>query len=123
MAVLVRNVSKCQSVCGTRLLACGHEFAVADQAILFEGGNPRSVDPLNAIRAFLHDAAAAYGDIRVVQEFQRGSIPFRILKEIEVPDFARDLRSKRRCASNASPGSGPLRPFRRREYCFPPDKR
>ena len=38
-------------------LAGGHDLVAADGAILDLGGDPRGVDPLHAVRAFLHHPA------------------------------------------------------------------
>ena len=52
-------------------LAGGHDFAVADRAVLTFGGAARAADALNAIGAFLHHAARADRDLGIVLRLDR----------------------------------------------------
>src|SRR6478672_9429913 len=52
-------------------LAGSHHLALGDRTVLAFRRAARPADALDAIRAFLHDAARAHGDIRIVRSFNR----------------------------------------------------
>src|SRR5215471_5324497 len=62
-AVRIVQVAEHDRVGGTRLLAGGLELAVTHAALLFFGADLRAGDPLHTVRALLHHAAAAHGDV------------------------------------------------------------
>src|SRR5262245_16316847 len=55
--------------------AGGYDLAVADLPILALGVDARVVDPLHAVRALLHDAAAPDGDVGVAQRLEVRRVP------------------------------------------------
>src|SRR5437868_1012985 len=71
----------------TGLLACGLDFAVANAPVLLFRFDPRAVDSLHAVRAFLHHAAAADGDVGIPAKLQARCVPVLIEEEIEAADF------------------------------------
>src|SRR5258706_509327 len=73
----------------TGLRAGGDHFPVANAPSLLFAFDPGRADPLEAIRAFLHDAAPADGDIGVAHWFQaRGfTIQIPISEEIEAANL------------------------------------
>src|SRR3954471_1600274 len=72
-----------------RLLARRHHLAGADVAPLLARGDVGGADPLHAVRALLHHAAAADGDARVVLELPRARRPFGEVEPVEPPDLVR----------------------------------
>src|SRR5689334_23051127 len=70
LAVRVAQVPKHDRIGGACCLAGRQHFTVTYWAIFLLGLFSRLTDALNAVRAFLHYAAAADRDIRVPQEFQ-----------------------------------------------------
>src|SRR5688572_23869516 len=72
-------------------LARGLDFPVSDPPAIFFRFDARGADALHAIRAFFHDAAAAYGDVGVASDRQARRIPILVLNEIEAADFVRAI--------------------------------
>src|SRR5262249_24156619 len=50
---------------GTGRRARGHHLTVADPSALLLGVDARGIDPLHAVRALLHHAAASHGDVGI----------------------------------------------------------
>src|SRR5262249_24085326 len=72
-----------------RLLARRHDLAVPDRPRLPLRVVPRAVDPLDAVRALLHDAAAADRDLRVAAELLDLGREVLVEVEVEAPDLVR----------------------------------
>src|SRR5262245_36386786 len=81
----VVEVAENDRLSGTGRLASGEDVAVADSPVLVLCVDAGLVDPLHAIRAFLHDSTTADRHVRVVQQLKTGSRIIRKLKEIETP--------------------------------------
>ena len=69
----------------------GNDFAVADRAVFFFGVYANSVDALNAVGAFFHDAAIANRDVRVIEQFEAGCVVIGVLEEVKAPHFIRTV--------------------------------
>ena len=63
--IRIIEVAEPDRLCRTGRLARRHHLAVADGAILLFGGAAGAADALDAIGAFLHDAARAHRDVGI----------------------------------------------------------
>src|SRR6185369_10667550 len=72
-----------------RLLARGHDLAGADLPPLLARGDVGGADPLHAVRALLHHAAAADRDTGVVLEPERLGRALGEVEPVEPPDLVR----------------------------------
>src|SRR5829696_1923031 len=82
-AFRIVQVAEYDGVGRTRRGARGDDFPVLDPAVVPLGVLPRVVDPLHAVGALLHHAAAAHGDVRIAQRLQTWCFPVLIEQEIE----------------------------------------
>src|SRR5262245_13200968 len=82
-ALGIVDVAEHDRVGRTRLLTRGLDLAVPDLAILFFRFDLRGVDPLHAVGALLHDAAAAHGDVGVSSELEARCVPVLIEEIVE----------------------------------------
>src|SRR4029079_3037336 len=71
------------------LLASGEQLAVLDRASLDARGDALALDALHAVRALLHDAARADGDVRVHAQLARGRVVLDVVEEVEPPHLVR----------------------------------
>src|ERR1700678_1818029 len=69
-ALRIVDIAKRNRRCRASLLARGHNVAVAYLAVLLVGLNLRRLDPLQAVRAFLHHAARTHRHVRIAHELQ-----------------------------------------------------
>src|SRR5208337_3753648 len=86
-AIRIVGVAENNRFGGASRFASGHDFAVADGAILLFRFDAPVVDALDAVSALFHHAAAAHGDFGISQEFQLGRIPILEAQEIEAAHF------------------------------------
>src|SRR5262245_60699610 len=80
-------IAKLNCAGGTSCLASGDNFTICNMSILFLGRNPRGINALHTVSAFLHDSTHADCHIWILQEAQHGWIIMRIVEEIESPHF------------------------------------
>ena len=67
------------------LLAGGLQLTVEDDPPLDAGGDALALDALHAVRALLHDAARADGDVRVHPHLARGRVVRDVVEVVEAP--------------------------------------
>src|SRR5690348_12808232 len=79
-------VAEGDCLAGTSLLAGGHHLAVAKMAVVAVGIDHRCARALDAIGAFLHDAAAAHGHLGI-PGLARSRVRARVVEEIEAADL------------------------------------
>ena len=72
-------------------LARGLHFAVLNAAAVLLGFDARGADALHAIRALLHDAAAADRHIGIASDRQARRLPILVLEEVEPAHFVRTV--------------------------------
>src|SRR5206468_4314339 len=82
-AVGIVQVAEHNRVRRTRLLARGQDLAVANPPVLRLRPDAGGIDPLHAVGAFLHDTAAADGDVGVPRQLQAGRVPVLIEEVVE----------------------------------------
>src|SRR5579862_5275585 len=90
-ALGIVDVAEYNSLGGTSLSAGRRDFAIGNPAVLLLGLDFDNVDPLDAIGALLHHAAAADGDVGVAEAVQAGRAPIRIQQEVEAPYLVRAI--------------------------------
>src|SRR6185312_1170001 len=90
-AVRIVDVAEDDRVGRARLLARGLDLPVADSAIVLLRLDLRAVDPLHAVRALLHHAAAADRDVGIARELEARRRPVLIEQEVEAADFVRTV--------------------------------
>src|SRR5947199_3393245 len=88
-ALGVVDVSEDDRLARARLLASGLDLAVADRPPLVAGVDAHPLDALDAVRAFLHDAAAAHRDFRVSHQLEGGRAPVLVEEEVEAAHLVR----------------------------------
>src|ERR1017187_3659745 len=88
-ALGIVDIAEHDGLCRAGLRASGRDFAIGDAAVLLFGFNLDGVNALNAVGAFFHHAAAAYGDVRIADALEALCIPIRIQQEIEAPHLVR----------------------------------
>ena len=89
-ALVLSFMSPKTMACGRAgLLAGGDDFAVADAAALLLGLDLRGVDALHAVRALLHHAARADGDVGVAHRLERRRVVVGVVEEVEAADLVR----------------------------------
>ncbi len=91
-AVCIIDVAEHDCLGRTSLRACWRDLTIANGAIGFLRVNLHRVDPLNAVGAFLHHAAAAHGDVRIAHQLARGrllELVGVVFQKIEPPHFVR----------------------------------
>src|SRR5207245_11235393 len=86
-APLVVQVAEHDRVRRARLLAGGHHLAVAHAPPGLLGVDPRADDPLHAVGALLHHAAAPHRHLGAVEELEAVDVPARVLEAVEAPDL------------------------------------
>src|ERR1043165_3739814 len=84
-ACFVINIAKDDGIRGTSLLAGGLDLAIPDPALIFFCGNASGVDPLHAVGALFHDAAAAPRNIRIAPQLQAWRVIVCKQEEVEPP--------------------------------------
>ena len=90
-AVRVVEIAEDDGLGGTRLLARGHNVAIANLPAFPFGIDLRFVDALHAVGALFHHAAAAHADVGVAAQLEAGSLPVLVQQEIEAPHFVRTV--------------------------------
>ena len=86
-----------------RILACRRDFIRADRPVVTFGGAAGAADALNAIRAFLHDAARTHSHfgifLRLVGFEPKVGIflAVGVSEEVETPYFVRAIRFAKTC--------------------------
>src|SRR5204862_6822011 len=88
-AARVVEIAKHDRVRRTRLLARRLNLAVADRPIVLYRFDSRAVDPLHAVRALLHHAAAADADVGIASKLQARRVPVLVEEKIESPYLVR----------------------------------
>src|SRR5258706_5933189 len=84
-AARVVDVAEHDGLRGAHGLAGGLDLAVADAAPFVVGGDARLLDALHAVRALLHDPAAAHAHVGVALQLDGRRVPVLIEQEVEAP--------------------------------------
>src|SRR5678815_2707282 len=83
----ITDVAEHDRIGRARGLACRNDVAVANPASFLLGRDAGAIDALNAVRALFHDAAAAHGDIGIIQHLESGCLIVGVLKKVEAPNL------------------------------------
>src|ERR1039458_7244092 len=86
-AVGVVDIPEDNGFGGAGGLACGLDFAIPHLAALFFRVDLGGIDSLHAVRTLFHDAAAAHGDVGIVQQLEAGRFVIGEQEEIEAAHF------------------------------------
>src|ERR1019366_625572 len=71
------------------LLAGCPDLAVPDRPVFLLCGDPRRVDPLDAVGAFFHHASLPHGDVGILLKVDRGVLLGSVVQEIEATHLVR----------------------------------
>src|SRR5579871_6933215 len=81
--VWIIQVAKDNRLGGAGLLASGYDLAIPQRAVLFFCFDLGRVDPLDAVAALFHDAAAAHADVGIANSVKTLRVPVRIQIKIK----------------------------------------
>src|SRR5262245_7392957 len=86
-ALRVVDVAEDDGLGRADLLAGGLDLPFLDRPVLVLGVDAGAVDALDAVRALLHDPAAAHGDVGVARHLEGLGRPVLIEEKVEAPDL------------------------------------